>query len=162
MRSQPSSVVLRRATALDADEIADVWLAAFAATYAFPPANTADEVRASVREIVVGAQEAWVAEEPAGTIAGFMSLTETMLDQLYLRPAATGRGLGSRLVELARSRRPRGLDLYTFQVNEGARRFYERHGFVAVDFGDGSGNEEGQPDVRYRWTPSGPGDEVAR
>ena len=37
----------------------------------------------------------------------------------------------------------------TFARNAGARRFYERHGFVAVAFGDGTGNEEGEPDVRY-------------
>ena len=41
------------------------------------------------------------------------------------------------------------LRLYTFQSNEGARRFYERHGFAAVAFGDGSDNEEREPDVRY-------------
>jgi hypothetical protein len=32
-----------------------------------------------------------------------------------------------------------------------ARAFYERHGFVAIEFGDGSGNEAGQPDVFYEW-----------
>jgi hypothetical protein len=31
-----------------------------------------------------------------------------------------------------------------------ARRFYERHGFVAEATTDGD-NEEGAPDVRYRW-----------
>jgi hypothetical protein len=41
------------------------------------------------------------------------------------------------------------LRLYTFQCNQGARRFYERHGFIAVAFGDGSSNEEGEPDIRY-------------
>ena len=41
-----------------------------------------------------------------------------------------------------------------FQKNEGARRFYERHGFTAVEWTDGD-NEEGAPDVRYRWTPGG-------
>jgi hypothetical protein len=32
-----------------------------------------------------------------------------------------------------------------------ARRFYERHGFTAIAFDGGSGNEEGCPDVRYAW-----------
>ena len=41
------------------------------------------------------------------------------------------------------------LRLWTFQRNAGARRFYERNRFIAVEFGDGSGNEEGEPDVRY-------------
>jgi ribosomal protein S18 acetylase RimI-like enzyme len=41
--------------------------------------------------------------------------------------------------------------LYTFQENDGARRFYERHGFRAIEFGDGSNNEENCPDVLYEW-----------
>jgi ribosomal protein S18 acetylase RimI-like enzyme len=56
-------------------------------------------------------------------------------------------------MKLAKQRRPDGLELYTFQVNDRARRFYERHGFVVAMLGDGSGNEEGQPDVLYRWQP---------
>ena len=47
--------------------------------------------------------------------------------------------------------RPDGLELWTFQVNVGARRFYERHGFRAVELTDGSANEEHEPDVRYVW-----------
>jgi hypothetical protein len=39
--------------------------------------------------------------------------------------------------------------LWCFQANSGARRFYERHGFVAVEFTDGHDNEEGCPDVLY-------------
>jgi ribosomal protein S18 acetylase RimI-like enzyme len=57
--------------------------------------------------------------------------------------------LGGRLVDLAKRRRPRGLGLWTFQVNEPARRFYERHGFGAVERTDGRRNEEREPDVRY-------------
>ena len=47
---------------------------------------------------------------------------------------------------------PDGLDLWAFRSNTGARRFYERHGFVAVAFTEGD-NEEGEPDVRYHWSP---------
>ena len=57
------------------------------------------------------------------------------------------------LMALAKERRPDGLELYTFQINERARRFYEHHGFVVAALGDGTGNEEGQPDVLYRWRP---------
>jgi hypothetical protein len=56
-------------------------------------------------------------------------------------------------VALAKERSPGGLGLWAFQVNKPARRFYERHGFVAVTFTDGSGNEEREPDVRYEWRP---------
>ena len=36
-------------------------------------------------------------------------------------------------------------------ISGDAGRFYERHGFEAVEMTDGA-NEEGAPDVRYRWT----------
>ena len=49
-----------------------------------------------------------------------MALSADTLEQLYVPPRWTGRGIGSRLVSLAKTRRPKGLDLYTFQVNAGA------------------------------------------
>jgi ribosomal protein S18 acetylase RimI-like enzyme len=145
-------VVLRRAVRADAAEIAEVFLAAFRATYAFPLAQTDDQVRSWIRDEVVAQSETWVVAAGSG-IVGLMVLREGFLDQLYLRPDAWRRGIGSRLVTLAKERRPAGLELYTFQENAGARSFYERHGFTAVWFGDGSANEEGQPDVRYAWRP---------
>jgi hypothetical protein len=43
------------------------------------------------------------------------------------------------------------LQLFTFQRNTGARSFYEVKGFRAVEFNDGSCNEEREPDIRYVW-----------
>ena len=43
------------------------------------------------------------------------------------------------------------LSLWTFQQNARARRFYAKHGFVAVVETDGLDNEEKLPDVLYRW-----------
>jgi hypothetical protein len=59
-------------------------------------------------------------------------------------------------LNLAKQQRPAGLRLYVFQPNTGVRRFYERHGFVAVQFGDGIGNDEGVPDALYSWPRSVP------
>ena len=42
-----------------------------------------------------------------------------------------------RFVELAKERLGSPIRLYTFQANNGARRFYERHGFTPIAFGDG-------------------------
>jgi GNAT superfamily N-acetyltransferase len=135
----------------DASAIADVYVASFAATYSFPRPHTDAEVRTWVAEVLLRTCEVWVATATDGTVVAIIALTDDMVDQLYVAPGWTGKGIGSRLIRLAKSRRPNGLDLYTFQVNARARRFYERHGFVAVELGDGSGNEEGQPDVRYAW-----------
>lgn len=54
---------------------------------------------------------------------------------------------------LAKKRHPDGLQLWTFQVNGPAQRFYERHGFIAVERTDGSGDEQHEPDIRYVWRP---------
>lgn len=153
--AQPSTVHLRRAIARDAPEAADVWLCSFAA--ALPTVvrpRTDDEVRAYFREVVVPQRETWVADAGAEDgIVGVMVLGDGELSQLYLHPDWRGRGLGDRFVALAKERNPGGLGLWAFQVNKPARRFYERHGFVAVTFTDGGGNEEREPDVRYEWRP---------
>jgi ribosomal protein S18 acetylase RimI-like enzyme len=145
-------VTTRRGASQDATAIADTYLASFTRTYAFPPAHSDEEVRRWISDVLLPTSEVWVATV-GGEIVAMMALSDDMLEQLYVAPAWTGRGIGSRLMAIAKERRPHGLDLYTFQVNAGARRFYERHGFVVVRLGDGSGNEESQPDVRYAWRP---------
>jgi ribosomal protein S18 acetylase RimI-like enzyme len=82
-----------------------------------------------------------------------MLLGEDELFHLYLDVGWTGRGIGTRMLDRAKARRPDGFTLWTFQQNEGARRFYERHGLHVVELGDGSGNEERVPDIRYEWRP---------
>ena len=141
---------LRRAVAADAAVIAQIHLTSFRATYRFPPAHPDGEVHAWVAQHLLPATETWVAEL-GGAVVAFCSLRAGWLDQLYVAPGHTGHGIGSRLVELAKERQPDGLQLWTFQVNIGARRFYERHGFRAVEMTDGAGNEERQSDVRYAW-----------
>lgn len=88
-----------------------------------------------------------------GLIVAMLALSDTMVEQLYVHPQRTGEGPGTLLVDLAKERRPDGLELWTFQANAGARRFYRRHGFVEVEWGDGTGNEQRQPDVRCVWRP---------
>lgn len=155
-----SAVTLRRAGPADADAVADVWLRSFAA--ALPGvrrAHTDDEVRDWFRHVVLPASAAggtgsgtWVAVAD-GAVVGMMVLDEARLEQLYLDPDWRGRALGDAFLDLARRQCPTGLELWTFQVNAPARRFYARHGFRAVEHTDGRGNEENEPDVRYVWRP---------
>ncbi|SOE00807.1 GNAT family N-acetyltransferase [Blastococcus haudaquaticus] len=146
-------VLLRPAVASDSGGVADVWLRSFgAALPTVSRAHSDDEVRSWVRDVLVPRHDTWVAEV-GGAVVGVLALSEGWLDQLYLDPAWRGRGIGDRFMALARRRQPAGLQLWTFQVNESAQRFYERHGFVAVERTDGAGNEEREPDVRYVWRP---------
>lgn len=150
---QTSDFTVRRAVDSDAAAVAEVWLRAF--TAALPGvrrAHTDDQVRSWFREVVVPDHETWVATVE-GSVVGMMVVDGEALDQLYLDPAWQGQGIGGRLVHLAKRLRPAGLALWTFQVNEPARRFYERHDFVVAEYTDGHGNEEREPDVRYVWRP---------
>ena len=142
-------MTVRRATAEDAPAVAEVFLSSFHATYEFPLAHTDDEVRAWVRDHLVPTQETWVATD-GDRVVGMMVVAPGHLEQLYVAPDRLGGGVGRRLLDLAKERSPDGLSLWTFQVNERARRFYERNAFSAVEFTTGD-NEERQPDVRYEW-----------
>jgi GNAT superfamily N-acetyltransferase len=149
----PDEVVLRRATAADAPALADVWLRSYtAALTGVRRAHTDDEVRAWFRDVVVPERETWVADAE-GVVVGLMVLGPGEIDQLYLDPDWRGRGLGDRFIQLAKELFPSGLSLWTLQVNHAAARFYEMHGFVAVEQTDGRDNEEKEPDLRYAWSP---------
>jgi GNAT superfamily N-acetyltransferase len=115
-----------------------------------PPAVHSDEeVHQWFEEVVLPTREVWVADGPHGPVA-LMVLDDEWIDQLYVDPAATRRGIGAELLDLAKARRSDGLKLWTFQSNLHARRFYERHGFVSVAM-TMRDNEERAPDVCYEW-----------
>jgi ribosomal protein S18 acetylase RimI-like enzyme len=70
-----------------------------------------------------------------------------------VHPEFRRRGFGTALLDKTKELRPGGFTLWTFPANEQACRFYEQHGLRPIEYGDGSGNEEGVPDVRYEWRP---------
>ena len=137
--------------------MADCYLRARrAAVPAIPPPAHADEaVRAWSAYTVLPRHEVWLAEADQAVVA-MMVLDGDWVDQLYVAPEWTGQGIGTRLLDLAKRLRPGGLQLWAFQSNVRAHRFYERHGFTAVERTDGAANEEQAPDVRYVWGPAGP------
>lgn len=89
-----------------------------------------------------------------GLLVGIIAFRRDWIDQLYVLPTAQRRGIGSRLLDVARSASPR-LFLWTFQRNDRARRFYETHGFAALRETDGAQNEEKEPDILYFWQRNG-------
>lgn len=157
---------LRPAVAADAPEVARVLIDSRRELMPFAPsAHSDDEVRAWVREVLIpsgGVTVACFGDRVAGVMA--VSLKDSTkvpsnvpqsdaaawIEQLCVHPTQVARGAGRALLAHALATLPRPLQLYTFQANRHARDFYERHGFAAVAFGDGAGNEERCPDVLYR------------
>ncbi|MEO8305644.1 MAG: GNAT family N-acetyltransferase [Betaproteobacteria bacterium] len=119
--------------------------------------HTEVETRTWMRDTVFARHSVRLAEVD-GEIVGFASRDGAWLMNLYVKPGWTGKGIGSRLLttmlENAAISTP-VLRLFTYARNDGARRFYERHGFALVATGDGTGNEEHEPDVRYERSTRG-------
>jgi GNAT superfamily N-acetyltransferase len=114
-------------------------------------AHTPEETLAWMRDVLFPRQSVRLAEL-RGEIVGFASRDGVWLSNLYVKPGWTGHGIGQRLLDAMLAEAAPAipaLRLWAFQRNAGARRFYERNGFVAVEFTDGAGNEEHEPDVRY-------------
>ena len=111
-----------------------------------------DEDRPKLGGLFVERHETWVAEEH-GQVVGFAQLSASTLENLYVDPDAQARSIGSALLDHAKQQRPAGFDFWVFQKNDGARRFYERHGCRLVELTDGAGNMEKEPDARYEWRP---------
>jgi len=102
------------------------------------------------RERVFKTCEVWGAFERS-TMIGTIAFRTDWIDQLYVLPKAQGGGVGTALLEVAQRSFDR-LQLWTFQRNLRARRFYEARGFALVRETDGAGNEEREPDALYLWT----------
>jgi ribosomal protein S18 acetylase RimI-like enzyme len=88
--------------------------------------------------------------ELSDAVVGFIAYRPGWIDHLYVHPSRQRRGLGARLLAQAQAASD-SLCLWTFQCNEVARGFYEKHGFHIERETDGSGNEEKQPDILYVW-----------
>jgi GNAT superfamily N-acetyltransferase len=112
--------------------------------------HTPDEDRWFYRERVFAGCQVHGAFE-GGALAGIIAFRSGWIDQLYVLPEVQGRGVGSELLHVAK-RACDCLQLWTFQRNLRARRFYEARGFALVEETDGTGNEEKEPDARYLWT----------
>jgi len=134
----------------DVPAIVDLFERSFATLTFLPVLHTREEHLAFFGGLL-DTQEVWLYED-AGVLQGFTTISE-MLDHLYVDPGAFGAGVGDALFEHATSRRPDGFTFWVFQRNARARRFYERHGSVAIELTDGAHNEERTPDVLYEWRP---------
>ncbi|MEQ9004151.1 MAG: GNAT family N-acetyltransferase [Pseudomonadales bacterium] len=144
---------LRPADPADATAVADVYLASRKALLPYAPLAHGDaEVRTWIAATLLPAGGVSVAEVD-GRVVGMVAVSTApdgaWIDQLYVAPDSVNHGVGTLLLRHALEGLSRPVRLYTFRENHSARRFYERHGFTAIAFGDGSGNEEGQPDVLY-------------
>jgi GNAT superfamily N-acetyltransferase len=148
-----SEIAVRFALPSDAEQIASVLIESRKTYLPYAPsAHTEEETRAWVAAYLLPLENVLVVVTD-GRIVGIASTRcsgeVSWISQMYVAPGYVGKGIGSLLLEQSLKRLVRPVRLYTFQQNIGARRFYERKGFVEINLSDGSDNEERCPSVLY-------------
>lgn len=81
---------------------------------------------------------------------GFLARRSGHVQALHVAAGSRGLGIGKALLHEVIEVEPT-VDLWTFQANPRALTFYRREGFQEAERTDGSGTDEGLPDVRLIW-----------
>lgn len=151
--SSASRVAIRPMLAADAPAVAalhaESWRTAYRGIYdddwldAHAGANR--EAHWASRFAAPSVTEAGLVAEQDGRAVGFVYVIAdadpargALVDNLHLVAEARGSGIGARLLRAAAAHAiasgwPAGLHLWVFDANEGACRFYERHGGQLVE-----------------------------
>ncbi len=139
---------LRPARPTDAGAVGDILSEFIDTTDWMPRIHTRAEDLAHAGALI---QRGWVTvAERDGEVVGFAAADGTDLDALYVSRTARDQGIGSNFIQYFKNALQQ-IELWTFQKNVDAQRFYKRHGFVEVTRTDGARNDEKLPDIRYVW-----------
>ena len=139
--------MIRRATTDDVEEIVAIFEPSFALLDFLPQLHTHEEHLAFFGRCVRDGE----AYRPRSRLRD----PRRRLADAPLRPPGRDRDRRRprRCSSTCTTLRPDGFQFWVFQQNERARRFYEAHGAVAVEFTDGEHNEEKTPDVATHGSP---------
>jgi putative acetyltransferase len=142
--------MIRRATPADVEAVARLHIAVLKASLPYlPDLHAPASVHAFFRDHVFPTSEIWVAATEA--LDGFCAFRPGWVDHLYIRPERHRQGLGTALLGKAMAVNTR-LQLWAFQRNINAIRFYRMRGFRVIRETDGSRNDEREPDALLEWT----------
>jgi putative acetyltransferase len=120
---------IRPALPTDHDALVDVWLRCVRATHTFLSEQDIQSLLPVVRDVALPQLEVWVLCSDSGAVMGFMGLSGSKMEALFLAPEFLRRGGGRRLVRHAQELRGE-LTVDVNEQNPAARQFYEACGFV--------------------------------
>lgn len=133
----------------DLDEVVSLWYRSW--THTFPnlkhPLSFEQWKCRFQNEYALNA-DVWVAATKE-RIVGFMVARDSVIAQIFVDVDIQRSGVGTALLNQAKKIYPDGLKLTTLEQNVNARRFYEKHGFVAGVTGINPIN--GQRNIEYYW-----------
>jgi putative acetyltransferase len=123
-------MTIRRAIPTDRDALVNIWLRSVRATHTFLSEKDIQSLLPPTRDYLTSDEpELWVLCSDSGTVMGFMGMSGSKMEALFLAPEFHRCGGGRRLVRHAQELRGE-LTVDVNEQNPAARRFYEACGFV--------------------------------
>jgi putative acetyltransferase len=135
--------MIRKYQKADMDQILDIWLSASVKAHAFIESVFWESKVSEMRDFYLPASETFVFESGA-QIAGFYSLYENTLAAVFVAPSLQGKGVGTALIDDAKSRRE-CLQLTVYRENDPSIHFYKKHGFISL--GEQMDERTGHPEL---------------
>ncbi len=121
---------IRSADRADIPSMLDIWRRAVQATHHFLRPGDFEEIERIVAESYLPNAAFWLAVDPSSRSIGFMGLTGSHIDSLFIDPAGRGAGVGRLMVEHAgRLASASALSVDVNEQNEQAVGFYRHLGF---------------------------------
>ena len=120
--------MIRPFATADMDAVLRIWLDASVRAHDFVPAPFWESQLPAMRTVYLPFAQVWV-YEAAGQVLGFYALVEDQLAAIFVAPQQQGQGVGSALMQHAKSQRPQ-LELQVYRANHASRAFYRAHGWV--------------------------------
>ena len=148
-------MTIREALPADRDLLLDIWLRSVRATHAFLAEADIELLVPVVREQVLPQLELWVLCSPNGVPMGFLGLSDSTVEALFVAPEWFRQGGGKRLLEHARLLKG-SLSVDVNEQNPGALAFYLANGFEVVGRSPLDGQGKPFPILHLREVPHGP------
>ena len=144
-----SLIPIRASRPEEAARLFEIWQAAVAVTHSFVAPDDLRLFARIVREEYLPNAGFWVAVDEQDRPLGFMGMSGTNVDSLFVDPEHIGRGLGRALMDHARTIAP-GLSVDVNEQNEAAVGFYRRLGFRLVGRSEVDDNGRPYPILHFR------------
>jgi len=123
--------VIRRSKATDLPALFVIWRDAVRSTHTFLTEADIEFYSRQVRDQYLPSCSFWVAVGADDEPQGFMGMTGSKIDALFVHPAHHGQGIGRALIDHAASL-SHNLTVDVNEQNEGACSFYGRLGFRRI------------------------------
>ena len=126
--------MIRPFTESDTEDVVRLWLDSARSSHSFLPPSFWNSAENDIRTLYLPMSDEIVLhiDDASGRVDAVLAFASSYLGALLVAPQAQGRGLGSRMLRIARRMHP-DLTLTVYKDNARAVAFYERQGLAVLE-----------------------------